>query len=233
LIHPPGPHELHLWHTNLVAEQADLRELSACLSADEQARAARFRFAHDRNRFVVARGRLRQLLGRYLAVPPAELRFAYSANGKPYMAEPYSASGLCFNLAHSGNLALYAVTYQRPVGIDVEQLRSDLDFHTMIPTVFSPVEQHTLAQLPAEEQRMAFFQGWVCKEAYLKACGKGLSIAPNQFATSLPPAEPALFLPPNLDDGTIWSIQIIDVEPGYIAAVVVENPPPDVHWYVL
>src|SRR5687767_6742370 len=85
----------------------ELHRYSLDLSEDERQRAGRYAFEREWRRFVVARGRLRQLLGQRLGAPPQDIAFAYGKHGKPALAPPYSGSGLCFNLAHSGDIAVY------------------------------------------------------------------------------------------------------------------------------
>src|SRR5690606_19529022 len=109
-------------------------------------RARRFRFAKDRDTFVAARGVLRSILGHYLAVHPAAIRFAYNQYGRPAVVEP-APGDLQFNLAHSGDLAVYVVAH-RQVGIDIEQVRTDLDFTSIAANFFSPREQAELQRVP-------------------------------------------------------------------------------------
>ena len=85
----------------------------------------RFRFEKDRRRYLIGRGGLRTLLGRYLDLAPQDLRFETAAAGKPHLA---SGQGeLQFNLAHSGEFVLIAIAESRKVGIDVEEIRDDFD----------------------------------------------------------------------------------------------------------
>ena len=78
--------DLHAWLIPIDAPPVRVSELTALLSLDEQARAARFRFERDRTRFIAARAALRRILGRYLGRAPAELAFDYSPHGKPSLA---------------------------------------------------------------------------------------------------------------------------------------------------
>ncbi|HEX7893876.1 MAG TPA: hypothetical protein VF447_06775, partial [Terriglobales bacterium] len=81
--------EVHIWYAEL-SNPADARTLQSLLSVDEVERANRFRFPEHRRRFRIARGCLRQLLGAYLDVPPQQVRFAYSAEGKPQLSSEFS-----------------------------------------------------------------------------------------------------------------------------------------------
>ena len=95
--------------------------LPAALAPDVLARADRFAFPHDRRRYVAAHGALRAILGGYLNTTPAGVPIRYTPQGKPYLAPP--SSDIRFNLSHSGELALIAVTRGREVGVDVERIR--------------------------------------------------------------------------------------------------------------
>src|SRR5580698_10397368 len=105
--------EVHLWRLDLEALRGEESRWQKLLSPDEAARAARFHSPVDRNRFAASRGILRILLGSYLEVEPGNLTFSYSKKEKPYLALPYSDSGLTFNVSHSGEVALLAFTRKR------------------------------------------------------------------------------------------------------------------------
>src|SRR5262245_16151833 len=103
--------EVHVWRADLDPDSSCLEHLQRSLSIDELQRAARFHFPRDRRRYTVARGVLRDILSRYLGRPPSELRFRYSAYGKPALAGTFADSALRFNVSHSHEVALFAVTY--------------------------------------------------------------------------------------------------------------------------
>lgn len=161
--------EVHVWRSSLDLP-SDI-ELANLLSSDEQSRADRFRFAQHRQRFIAGRGILRSLLGRYLHIEPAQLEFIYSEKGKPSLAN----QRLQFNVAHSQGLALYAIALDRPVGVDLEQMRAIADLDALAQRFFSPKEHAAIAVLSTSQKSQAFFRYWACKEAYLKATGDGLA----------------------------------------------------------
>jgi 4'-phosphopantetheinyl transferase len=175
-------------------------------------------FAHDRNRFVVARGLLRRLLGSYLGAAPGALRFKYTKYGKPFLEMPRSALVLSFNLSHSDAMALIAVAWHRKVGVDVERVRPDIQYDSIAKNVFSTREYADLCGLPQEQRCAAFFAGWTRKEAYIKARGEGLSRPLDSFSVSLLPDEPALL---ESEDDAGWHIYPLTPADGYAAAVAV------------
>ncbi len=122
-----------------------VERLRGTLALDEQARAARFRFERDRHHFIVGRGTLRALLGRYLGAEPGRLEFRYEVYGRPALAV---GTDLRFNLAHSHGLALVAVARDREVGVDIEQVRPIESFERIIERFFSPRECATFRRCP-------------------------------------------------------------------------------------
>src|SRR5437867_6923470 len=119
--------EVHSWCASLDVPPEICDHLYATLAPDEQARSARFKFERDRRRFVVARGVLRDLLGRYLQTEPSQIRFVYNAFGKPDLS-PEFGSRLKFNLSHAAGLALIAIATGSDVGVDVEYIRAQPDY---------------------------------------------------------------------------------------------------------
>jgi 4'-phosphopantetheinyl transferase len=161
--------EIHLWRADLNPEGMNaLRALVETLSADELARASRFRLERDRNRYVLARGTLRSILARYLKTTPGEPVFRYGPNGKPELANGV----VRFNLSHSDDLVLYAISRAGHVGVDVERVRAGVEKD--LATCLSPTALRLLEALPPAARRRALFQGWTRMEAYAKARGEGV-----------------------------------------------------------
>lgn len=209
----------HLWRIDLAQPAGVLTQLRQHLSGDEMARAKRFHFDRDRRKFIAARGALRAILSRYLAQPPTALRFSYSAHGKPALAD--QPAPLAFNLSHSGELALLAVSLGPTIGVDVEQVRSMPDAEQIAERFFSARENAVFQTIPAAQRDDAFFNCWTRKEAYIKALGEGLSHPLDSFDVSLRPGEPAALLAIRGAATTAdWSLHAFSPAPTYLAAVV-------------
>ena len=172
------------------------------LSDDEQARADRFHFQQDRHRFVVARCFLRETLGKYLDADPASLRFTAGPNGKPSLAKN---NELRFNLSHSGEIVVVAVTAEAEIGVDVEKIRSGVSFDAIAGRYFHPNEARALLSLPNDEKAREFFVIWTRIEARLKALGLGLTRGTR------------------LDEQTDWATFSFVPAAGYVGAVALEN----------
>lgn len=215
--------EVHVWHIDLERSASQLRELSATLCPDERARASRYRCEKNRDRFIVARGLLRRILGDYLAINPAQLSFTHEAGGKPALLAGLEVSALRFNISHSHGRALFAVTFDAEVGIDIEHIRTDIEHEALARRFFSRPEVDALSALSVAQRLHGFYACWTRKEAYLKAQGQGLLRPLDQFSVTVTPNEPACLLHDERDpNGSLrWSIHGLDVGPEYAAALAV------------
>jgi len=205
--------EVDLWTVGLRPPTSVLAALEELLSPAELGRANRFRFAKDRQAHIAAHGALRQILSTYLNSSPSDICFGEGANGKP------AVRGLQFNLSHSADLALVAVTPQRELGVDVEQVDPRRADTSIAKRFFSPYEIGVLESVPKEQQTEAFLNCWTRKEAYLKAMGLGLSVPLDSFDVSLAPGEPAALL---RGADAKWQLRSFVPAPDYIGALAVE-----------
>lgn len=217
--------EIHVWRAVLNEPAASVDHYLQTLAVDEQRRAARFYFQHDREHFIIAHGVLRALLGRYLNRRPESVSFCYSEHGKPSLVLESGEDTIRFNMSHSQGMALYAVARNREVGVDLEFVRRDLEAEQIAERFFSRREIAELHALPAESRREAFFLCWTRKEAYIKARGEGLSLPLDQFDVSLTPGEPAALLStrPDPAEALRWSLRELTAAPGYVAAIAAEG----------
>lgn len=216
--------DVHVWRASLEQPEVLIQQLAQTLSEDERTRAARFYFERDRKHFIVGRGLLRTLLGRYLSLEPTQLQFCYSSRGKPTLADIDDNATIEFNLSHSHGLVLYAITRDRKIGIDLEHIRPTSDVEKLAERFFSAREYATIRSLSHSQKQDAFFHAWTCKEAYLKAIGEGLA-GLEQVEVSLVPGEPVQLLSTGEDSpaSSRWSVQVLTPAPGYTAALAVEG----------
>ena len=223
--------DVHLWCAELDLPEATLARLAASLSPDERERTEGFREGPLRNRFIAGRAILRSILADYLAAEEKRLPvplFVYGQRGKPRLAEPWASGGLRFNLSHSHGLALVAVAAGRDVGVDVEWLRPVAHIEALVARCFSAAERRQWAVLPDDGRLPAFFRGWTCKEAWLKATGAGLSFPLDQVSVSLDPRQPPrlLSISGDAEDARQWQIASVEPAAGWIAAFAVRGEPP-------
>jgi 4'-phosphopantetheinyl transferase len=215
---------VHVWAANLDKPAERISSREQILSRDEQKRAQQFKFEADRNRFVAGRGLLRNMLSSYLQTDPAKLRFKYSKRGKPDLEGIPERDTVYFNVAHSKDLILIAVTRACAVGIDVEWIRPMSDAEDIAARFFSARETAKLMAGPKDRRTSAFFSLWTRKEAWLKATGDGISEMLNEVEVSFLPDEPAkvLAISGNVEAARRWTLLDLSPAPGFAAAVAVE-----------
>ena len=220
-----APGEVHVWRASLLADADELAALHAILSAEEQARAARFRYAIHRDRFIAGRGIQRRLLARYLDADAAVLRYRLAAHGKPSLDGAEAASGIRFNVTNAEDGLLVAVARGREVGVDLEPLHRAVDRDAVARRFFSIPENQVYDTIAEAERDAAFFTCWTRKEAYIKAVGDGLTMPLDCFDVTLRPGEPARLLATRGDAGQAarWTMRALDPGPGWLAALVVEG----------
>jgi len=213
---------VHIWRLQLDAPDGKVEELRTYLSRDECARADRFMRPEHGRSFTAAHGTLRLILSKYLRCSPEEIGFGKNDFGKPSLSEK---SPIEFNLSHSGDAALVAVTSDREIGVDIERYREGLETEKISKRFFSPREVAVLLALPESDREEAFYTCWTRKEAYIKARGEGLSIGLSGFEVAFAPGAAPALLHSDKDpkEADRWEFVNIDVQPGYAAACVVEG----------
>lgn len=232
---PPAADELHIWLVDFDHPPCDRGQLAACLTPEERDRAGRYRIGPVREQFVVSRGILRRLLGGYLGMAPHAVPIAYGANGKPILlggpgrgevlgaSSPGPASSLHFNVTHTTGLGMIAIARKR-VGVDAERVREIPDSDGLIERFFSPAERAAYRGLPLDRRSAAFFRGWVCKEAVIKAAGASVQFL-DAFDVELDPGRaPAVLAARHpVLGGVEWMVSDWTPAPGFVAAVAVEG----------
>jgi 4'-phosphopantetheinyl transferase len=213
-----GALEFHIWRVRLDVSSLTLERLFRFLSPEEKARAERFVFPRDREHFIVARGTLRELLGRYLEIAPEQIELRTNERGKPALRDNPQSKELHFNVSHSHGTAAYVFSGEGQVGIDVEKIRSGLEIEEIAQRYFSPSEIRELQSLPKDLRDEGFFLCWTRKEAYIKARGEGLRIPLRSFEVSLTPGEPAVL---RSEDSEQWNLYSFNPFPGFVATCVV------------
>lgn len=219
-VPPLSPGAIHLWEVDL-----DHFIFNDVLSPDERARAAKFRFDHDRKRFTSARTALRLLLAGYLKTNPEAIQFEYGPAGKPQIPQ----TPLSFNMAHSGPQAIIGLALGQRLGVDVELIREIDDMPTVAQYSFSPGEFRRWQALSGEQRTQAFYRCWTRKEAYLKAIGEGIAQRLQKFEVAFEPDAPPAIL-----SGVEGEWTVIDTSrEAYAAAIACDAFSPRVESFTL
>jgi 4'-phosphopantetheinyl transferase len=222
-IDAPG---VDVWTVPLDRPPATVARLSRILSEGEAERGDRCRFENDRRRFIVAHGALRMILAGYLDVPPDELRLQRGRQGKPRLAGSFD---LRFNLSHSGELALVAVTRHQEVGIDVDRLRPDLPVEPFAERFFPASDARFVAAATGPTERAErFLRLWTRKEAVVKAAGarlaQGLGLKVLTDTDTDTDTDVDVVRDPSGQIPGAWSVCDLPVPDGCLAALAVAGP---------
>ncbi|MDB5597296.1 MAG: 4-phosphopantetheinyl transferase [Hyphomicrobiales bacterium] len=215
--------EVQVWLLPLNGPPVALARLMETLDPEEQARAERLGRRVDQQAFVAAHGLTRLLLARALGAEPAELRFQTGPHGKPRLS---GRTMPWFNLAHSGEWALLAISPDAEVGVDLEEMRDLPDLENVATAHFAPGELAALARLDPALRRDAFYACWTRKEAHVKALGLGLLAELDRFEVSLDPgAAPAvLSIDGSAKAAEGWQLCAFQPVAGFWACVAIEWP---------
>jgi 4'-phosphopantetheinyl transferase len=224
--------EVHLWSAGLEVTPEHLEPLASLLSSREQARAERYRFERHRRRYQVTWGLARSLLGRYLADDPQSLHFSFGPKGKPELTD---GAGLQFNISHSAEQVVVAVSSTWPLGVDVEQVRAMEDAVDIARRFFSPNEVRVFEALEPAQQLEGFFNCWTRKEALIKAVGEGVFVSLDRFDVSLAPGEPArlVALDGQPADPESWHLTHLEPQVAMVGALATPERPDRVQGWAL
>ena len=145
------------------------------------------------------------LLAAYTGEPPDKLQLAFSSYGKP-MLRSYA---LRFSVSHTDELALYAVTREGSVGIDVERVAPERASVLVAGAFLSAAATSHLRSCAPEQRAREFFRLWTRREAFLKAAGTGWSAQTSTLENEAATAG--------------WWIHELPVGAGHAAVVAVEG----------
>ena len=142
------------------------------LSDDERRRYRAYVHAEDRHVYLLAHAILRVGLSKLLERPPESFLFVTDDGGKPRLADRLME----FSISHTRGLAICCFAYGLPVGVDVEHARRAKDLQRLVPRYLTSSEEQELSSLSGRALEDRLVYSWTCKEALVKAAGRGLAI---------------------------------------------------------
>ena len=211
---------VQIWTCELARSAADVAAMATALSDAEHARAARFGRPELRDRYIVGRATLRDILAAALDTDPASLVILRGTRGRPLV----EGADLDFNVSHTRGTALFGIARSGRIGIDVEHGERELNVPGVARKFMSPGEQSMLERLEGHARRRALLRLWTCKEAMSKATGDALSAPFRRMDVALAPAlalrdGPAPYHPAH------WRLLAADMPGGYLATVALWHAP--------
>lgn len=208
-----------VWQGSFQGLSEHCETMLGVLSSDERHKADCFASQRARQRYVITRGVLRQVLSRYLSLEAKALCFELGCFGKPYLA----GIGLHFNLSHSDDTLLLAVCNFADIGVDLEVIKPRHHLENLVERCFSPRESAYWHALSGEERLQVFFRLWTKKEAFVKAVGRGLALGLAQCEFEPMPAGQLITIPDEYGEASAWRVRELAVSPVMSAALVTQN----------
>ncbi|QWP75340.1 4'-phosphopantetheinyl transferase superfamily protein [Lysobacter sp. K5869] len=222
--------DVWLTYYDEIVDDGHLLKLRKLLSDDEVAQEGRFYFADDRKRYLVTRAMVRTLLSRYAPVAPERWEFSKNAYGRPTIANSIldaddRVHDLSFNISHTRGLIALAVSRDRDLGIDVENVATRRFCLDVAHRYFAPSEVAELSCVAPAGQQDRFFEYWTLKESYIKARSMGLSLPLDGFSFQFPHRSAVrIKIEPELsDDAERWSLWQYRPTTDYLMAICAER----------
>jgi 4'-phosphopantetheinyl transferase len=223
-VTPPPPAGITATHVDLwlcrpsLLQDDEVRCAALSLLApEERVRSDRFAVTHDRDSFIAGRAQVRIALARHARALPSALAFIVNPHGKPELSGPVRGGWLNFNVSHTRELAVCAITWNRAIGVDVEAI-GDPPL-AIADRYFTAPEIAALRALTPDRQRLAFYEIWTLKEAFVKALGVGLSMPLGNFAVRQEP--PGLLQWGAVQTPDDWQFARLAPSPGRTLALCV------------
>ncbi len=213
--------EVHLWQIHL--NQFLPTRLFASLDSSEQQRAQQLKTEDLYRRFVVAHAAMRSILSQYLGASPGNIHLMQPARKKPSIHQAQNQMGIDFNLSHSHEMALIAVSQTFLVGIDIEHIRNMPDVTQVAKRFFTTKEYALLLQSSPQTQLALFFKIWTAKEAFLKAKGLGLSGYLDQFSIQLNTQQEPASIDMTEPDAKNWTLHRLDISSKYESTLAIKG----------
>ncbi len=223
LSHQIRRDEVTIWWASLSETQSRLGPQDHLLTADELSRAGWMASQPARDRWITSRASLRSILSGYLGLQALAVPISYGSLGKPELG---SLSPVRFNLSHSADLAVFAVAWRKPVGIDIQRLRADTGMIDLAKWTFSDDAYRIWQDLPESERRLAFTRTWARKEAYLKGRGLGLVYPMRDLEIVESSTSDTVQIVDKHDSHHCRNWRIYDLaapQPGFVAALAVDG----------
>ncbi|WP_287018042.1 4'-phosphopantetheinyl transferase superfamily protein [Cycloclasticus sp.] len=209
--------EVHVWVFDLMVPITS--KAHTIVSETEWLKINRLKHQQNRALALSMRVQLKRLLSCYLGISPVELQFDTTEFGKPYLKN----QTLSFNVSHSGSQALVAMTLEEDIGVDLEHWRYLDNLEGLVKRNFSSSEQAQWGNISAAQREETFFNIWTCKEAFIKATGRGLGMGVSRCGFSLTPPNRLLECPVEYGSAADWSCVSLKVGEKVSASLMLRS----------
>jgi 4'-phosphopantetheinyl transferase len=214
--------EVQVWGIVLEVGHSELPRAASILSRDERERAGRLISEEHRRRSIAAHAMLRAILSRYCGASPDQLAIRRTSDGKPVLSDYPS---IRFNLTHSHGRALIAVARDREVGVDLEQVRRQVDVVRLAKRFLSERDLAFIERGDPAQRHEQFLKAWVAREAVFKTDGRGIIFPLHRDHLELTGdgTKGWLVLGDTASDEKRRPVRFLSLDPGWVGAVAAEG----------
>ena len=220
--------DVDVWAVSFKHESCNFERYLAVLAPNEHCRLLQIKHQEQKARFVISRGVLRHLLADYLSVSPESIEFDSGMFGKPVVI----GHELQFNVSHSGDCLLVAISRRAQIGVDVEVVRSRYNLSALARRCLAEREFGFWMELSEDLKETEFYRFWVAKEAFVKAVGRGVALGVARCRLRVPDLDRFVSVPDEFGEANDWRLVRLEVPKGYAAALVMPSIVAVVHCYV-
>jgi len=211
---------IDVWLCDLKLLSGDTNNFYSILSEDERERADKLKVEDKKQQYIITRGVLRQRLGLLTNIEPEDFVFKFLEHGKPVLANNHQCTDITFNISHSHDLALIAISQKQNIGIDIEKINQESDHKALITRFFSKAEQSEFQTMQEANKARAFCACWTRKEAFIKAIGSGVSYGLDKFDVTVDPENQIPEINLHKPSEEIWSAINLPINDEYMACLV-------------
>ena len=214
------PDHIDIWLCHLKHLSNNVDEFYLLLADDERERADKLKSEDKKQQYIITRGSLRKRLGLLTHIDAKDFVFEYLEHGKPVLADDSRYVDITFNVSHSYDLALIAISKNHHIGTDIEKINIDSDHQQLVKRFFSKAEQHAFNALAETIRAKAFCACWTRKEAFIKATGDGLTYGLDKFDVSVDPENQTPEINLHKSSEESWSALNLPINDDYMACLV-------------
>ena len=217
-------HEIHIWWSILDQPAGLVNSYKHMLSNAEQKRINNLKFRLLRDRQIVSKSILRQVISKYLNIDNEAIEFRYNKFGKPLLSSKLEDFKLNFNISHSEQIGIFAFAKGKSIGVDVEKIKCSLKIEDVIELCLSDFEKNWFYEVAPEIRKEVFYKIWTAKEAFIKALGTGFFFPVKNIDFKLNGDNDLTFHSISGDCNYVrkWEIFSFNPLPGFISSLVFE-----------
>jgi len=220
-----------IWLCDLKLLSDDINYFYSILSEDECLRADKLKVEEKKQQYIIARGCLRQRLSLLTNIEPEDFVFKTLEHGKPVLNCDDRFVDITFNISHSHDLALIAISQKQNIGIDIEKINHESDHQALVTRFFSETEQSEFQTIEEINKAKAFCACWTRKEAFIKAIGDGITYGLDTFDVTVDPDIQTPNIKLHKPASKTWSAQNLSVGNDYMGCLVSDAPNANIRYW--